>query len=29
MNIRDVMTSNPRCVTPEDSIQNAARIMRD
>jgi CBS domain-containing protein len=29
MNIRDVMTSNPRTVTPNDSIQNAARIMRD
>ena len=29
MNIRDVMTSNPRCVTPDDSIENAARIMRD
>jgi len=29
MNIRDVMTPNPRTVTPDDSIQNAARIMRD
>ena len=29
MNIRDVMTSNPRTVAPNDSIQNAARIMRD
>ena len=29
MNIRDVMTSNPRCVSPDDSIQIAARIMRD
>ena len=29
MNIRDVMTPNPRCVSPSDSIQNAARIMRD
>ena len=29
MNIRDVMTSNPTCVSPDDSIQNAARIMRD
>jgi CBS domain-containing protein len=29
MNIRDVMTSNPRTVAPGDSIQNAARIMRD
>jgi CBS domain-containing protein len=29
MNIRDVMTTNPRSVSPDDSIQNAARIMRD
>jgi CBS domain-containing protein len=29
MNIRDVMTPNPRSVTPGDSIQNAAQIMRD
>ena len=29
MNIRDVMTPNPTCVSPDDSIQNAARIMRD
>jgi CBS domain-containing protein len=29
MNIRDVMTRNPRTVTPDDTIQNAARIMRD
>jgi CBS domain-containing protein len=29
MNIRDVMTPNPRTVSPNDSIQNAARIMRD
>lgn len=29
MNIRDVMTTNPRTLSPEDSIQNAARIMRD
>jgi CBS domain-containing protein len=29
MNIRDVMTPNPCTVTPNDSIQNAARIMRD
>jgi CBS domain-containing protein len=29
MNIRDVMTSNPRTVAPSDTIQNAARIMRD
>jgi CBS domain-containing protein len=29
MEIRDVMTPNPRTVSPNDSIQNAARIMRD
>ena len=29
MHIRDVMTPNPRTVTPNDSIQSAARIMRD
>jgi CBS domain-containing protein len=29
MNIRDVMTPNPRTVTPDDTIQNAARVMRD
>jgi CBS domain-containing protein len=29
MNIREVMTPNPRCVAPGDPIQNAARIMRD
>lgn len=29
MNIRDVMTPNPRSVSLSDSIQNAARIMRD
>jgi CBS domain-containing protein len=29
MNIRDVMTPNPRTVTPGDSIQSTARIMRD
>lgn len=29
MDIRDVMTPNPRCVSPDDSIQSAARIMRD
>jgi CBS domain-containing protein len=29
MHIRDVMTPNPRYVSPDDSIQNAARIMRD
>jgi CBS domain-containing protein len=29
MNIRDVMTPNPQCVSPGDSIQSAARVMRD
>jgi CBS domain-containing protein len=29
MNIREVMTPNPRTISPTDSIQNAARIMRD
>lgn len=29
MNIREVMTPNPRSVSPNDTIQNAARIMRD
>jgi CBS domain-containing protein len=29
MNVRDVMTSNPRCVSPNDSIQVAARIMKE
>jgi CBS domain-containing protein len=29
MNIRDVMTPNPRTVTPDDTIESAARIMRD
>lgn len=29
MHIRDVMTPNPRTVKAEESIQNAARIMRD
>ena len=29
MIIREVMTPNPRSVSPNDSIQNAAAIMRD
>jgi len=29
MNIREVMTPNPRSISSGDSIQNAARIMRD
>ena len=28
MKIRDVMTSNPRTVSPDDTIQAAARIMQ-
>lgn len=26
---RDIMTANPQCVTPDDSISRAAEIMRD
>ena len=29
MRARDIMTANPQCVTPADSVQEAARIMRD
>ena len=29
MNIRDVMTPNPKTISANDSIQNAARIMRE
>lgn len=29
MNIGDVMTPNPRVVSPNDTIQSAARIMRE
>jgi CBS domain-containing protein len=29
MNIRDIMTPNPRTVSPDDTIESAARIMRD
>jgi CBS domain-containing protein len=29
MNIRDVMTPDPKCISPGDSLQTAARIMRD
>jgi CBS domain-containing protein len=29
MNVRDVMTSNPRTVAPGDSIREAARIMKE
>lgn len=28
MKARDVMTPNPQCVTPEDKLSEAARIMR-
>jgi CBS domain-containing protein len=29
MKARDLMTSNPECVTPEETLQRAAQIMRD
>jgi CBS domain-containing protein len=29
MDIRDVMTPNPSTLSPDDTIQNAARLMRD
>ena len=29
MKVSDIMTRNPECVTPSDSVQQAARIMRD
>ena len=29
MNVRDVMTPNPQTVTPDDTLERAARIMRD
>jgi CBS domain-containing protein len=29
MKARDLMTSNPECVTAEDTLQRAAQIMRD
>jgi CBS domain-containing protein len=29
MNVREVMTTDPRCVAPQDTIRTAARIMRD
>ena len=29
MKTYDIMTPNPECVTPQDSIQRAAQIMRD
>ncbi len=29
MNLRDVMTRNPQTVSPNDSVRDAARLMRD
>jgi CBS domain-containing protein len=29
MKARDIMTSDPRCVTPDTSLQEAARLMKD
>ena len=29
MKARDIMTSNPEVITPDDSLQQAARLMRD
>jgi len=29
MNVRDVMTPNPQTVSPDDTLERAARIMRD
>ena len=29
MKLKDIMTPNPRCVSPDDSLQEAARTMRD
>ncbi len=29
MKARDVMTSNPECLTPDSTLQEAARLMRD
>jgi CBS domain-containing protein len=29
MNVRDIMTPNPRTVSPDDTLESAARIMRD
>jgi CBS domain-containing protein len=29
MKARDIMTPNPECVTPDATVQDAARIMRD
>lgn len=29
MQVRKMMTSNPACVTPEDSVRDAARLMKE
>lgn len=29
MTARDIMTADPQCVTPEDTLQKAAQVMRD
>ncbi len=29
MKARDIMTGNPECLTPDDTLQQAARLMRD
>lgn len=29
MTARDIMTSDPQCVTPQDTLQKAAQLMRD
>src|SRR5262245_10689540 len=29
MTLKDIMTPNPQCVSPEDSLRDAARKMRD
>ncbi len=29
MKARDIMTSNPECLTPDSTLQQAARLMRD
>ena len=29
MKARDIMSTNPRCVTPEQDVRDAARIMKD
>jgi len=29
MQLKDIMTPNPKCISPEDSLQDAARMMRN